>query len=482
MTRSNKKLDENRTEHTLAYIDPKSGLELRCVGIEYLDFPTVEWTMYFRNTSEKDTPILADIQALDIRVERPAGASDAKTEFRLHHQQGASITAGDYEPFETLLTPDLVKQFAGDGGRPTGRDFPYYNLELPGGEGMIIVVGWPGQWAARFARDKENHLQIRAGQELTHFKLLPGEEVRTPLIAIQFWKGGDWIRSQNVWRRWMLAHNLPRPGGKLPPPQLTACSSQQFAEMYKADAASQKLFIDRWIEERMKPDYWWMDAGWYPCDPVGWWKTGTWEVDARRFPKGLREVSDHAHSKDVKNPRLVRTGTRRMRIPGSPRIIRNGFSAERGGLLNLGNREAWTWLTEHVNKLLDEQGDRPLPPGFQHAPLNYWRAADAEDRQGITEIKHVTGYLAYWDEIIRRHPKMLIDSCASGGKRNDLETLRRAVPLWRRRLRPRAGGQPRHYLWNIVLDSLPRDRGELDRPLYASQRVWRQFQCFVRPA
>ena len=26
---------------------------------------------------------------------------------------------------------------------------------------------------------------------------------------------------------------------------------------------------------------------------------------------------------------------------------------------------------------------------------------------------------------------MLIDSCASGGRRNDLETMRRAVPLWR---------------------------------------------------
>jgi len=31
----------------------------------------------------------------------------------------------------------------------------------------------------------------------------------------------------------------------------------------------------------------------------------------------------------------------------------------------------------------------------------------------------------------RRHPGMLIDSCASGGRRNDIETMRRAVPLWR---------------------------------------------------
>jgi alpha-galactosidase len=43
----------------------------------------------------------------------------------------------------------------------------------------------------------------------------------------------------------------------------------------------------------------------------------------------------------------------------------------------------------------------------------------------------VSGYLAYWDELLRRHPDMLIDTCAGGGRRDDLETLRRAVPLWR---------------------------------------------------
>ena len=64
-------------------------------------------------------------------------------------------------------------------------------------------------------------------------------------------------------------------------------------------------------------------------------------------------------------------------------------------------------------------------------PLGNWRAADAPDRQGITEIRHIEGLLAYWDELQRRHPDMLIDECASGGKRNDLEMMRRSVPLWR---------------------------------------------------
>lgn len=46
-------------------------------------------------------------------------------------------------------------------------------------------------------------------------------------------------------------------------------------------------------------------------------------------------------------------------------------------------------------------------------------------------MHHVEAYLAYWDELLRRHPALRIDSCASGGRRNDLETLRRAVPILR---------------------------------------------------
>jgi alpha-galactosidase len=60
-----------------------------------------------------------------------------------------------------------------------------------------------------------------------------------------------------------------------------------------------------------------------------------------------------------------------------------------------------------------------------------WRPNDADDRQGITEILHVQGYLAYWDELRRRHPNILTDICAGGGSRNEIETLRRAMPLWR---------------------------------------------------
>lgn len=418
-----RKLDAGRTERILIYSDPASGLELRCVAVEYEDFPTVEWTLWFKNAGAQNTPILEKIQALDVSMER--GESG---EFLLHHNRGSIAAKGDYEPFETVLSPSTNKRISAAGGRPTNSDLSYFNLAYGEG-GMIVVVGWPGQWAADFVRDDGRGLRIRAGQELTHFTLHPGEEVRSPLIVLQFYKG-DWIRAQNLWRRWMTAHNLPRPGGKLPPPQLAASSSRQYGEMIGANEDNQKMFIDRYLEEGIKLDYWWMDAGWY-VNKTGWPNTGTWEVDTKRFPRGLRAVSDYAHSKGIKiivwfEPERVTAGS--WLAENHPEWVLGG---KNGGLLNLGNRDAWNWLVNHVDKLLSDQGIDLYRQDFNMDPLSFWRGNDAEDRQGITEIYHVMGYLAYWDELLRRRPNLLIDACASGGRRNDLETMRRAVPLWR---------------------------------------------------
>jgi alpha-galactosidase len=433
LKRSSRRLDAQRVEHTLVYRDPATGLELRCVAVEYQDFPTVEWTLYFKNTGSSDTPILENIQALDTRFEH-----NGDGEFTLHHNKGTPVSPNDYQPYETPLAKNSVQRLGGKGGRPTNKDLSYMNLEWPG-EGVIVVVGWPGQWAGEYVRDNANGVQVRAGQELTHFKLLPGEEVRTPLIVLQFWRG-DWTRSQNIWRRWMLAHSMPRPGGKLPPPQMAANTSREYVEMTEATDKDEMMFIDRYMEERLNPDYFWMDAGWYPNNG-SWVNTGTWEVDSKRFPQGLRAVSDHAHAKGVKiivwfEPERVTKGS--WLYENHPEWLLSA-QQEPGDqlydkewrLFNFGNPDALKWMTDHVDKFITEQGVDLYRQDFNMDPLNFWRSNDAPDRQGITEIRYVTGYLAYWDGLRSRHPNMLIDSCASGGRRNDVETLRRAVALTR---------------------------------------------------
>jgi len=135
----------------------------------------VEWTLYFKNTGDKDTPILADIQALDIRLERKPGP-DPAAGFLLHHNAGSLTEPSDYQPFETVLGPGTDLRITGQRGRPTASDLCYFNLETAADEGLIIALGWPGQIATRFLNDRERRLRIAAGQESTRFKLLPGEE------------------------------------------------------------------------------------------------------------------------------------------------------------------------------------------------------------------------------------------------------------------------------------------------------------------
>jgi alpha-galactosidase len=402
------------------WTDPKTRLEVRCVAVQYLRWPVIEWTVYFKNTGNANTPIIENIQGLDIRIERAEGA-----EFVLHQHRGDYNAPESYQPFSEPLMVNSSKTSRPAEGRATDSSFPYYNLQMPGG-GLIAAVGWPGQWATKFERDSGRGLRFTAGQDLTHLYLKPGEEIRTPLIALLFWKGTDTMRAQNVWRSWMLAHNLPRPGGKLPAPLNAFCDGAYFPGL-KVSEAGEKQFIDAFTREHIKLDYWWIDAGWYPCRD-NWQNTGTWEPDPERFPRGIKAVSDYVHARGIK---LVLWFEPERASAGSWLALNHPEWLLGGKLFNMGNAEARQWMTEHVDRLIREQGVDLYRQDFNIEPLGFWRKNDAADRQGATENFHVQGYLAYWDELRRRHPNMLIDSCSGGGRRNDLETMRRAVPLLR---------------------------------------------------
>ncbi len=430
LERSSRTIDRDRLERTLTYTDPKTGLEVRCVGVEYMDFPTVEWTVYLRNRGPAKSPLIEDLQAADFALLNTSGA-----EYLLHHNIGSPCQANDFQPLETILGPGAEKRISAAGGRPTNSDMCYFNIEWRGG-GLIAAVGWPGQWTSSFERDRSNGLQFRAGQERTRFRLEPGEEARTPLIVLQFWNG-EWIRSQNIWRRWMIAHNMPRPDGKPLPARFDACYGN-----LKPLAAEETAMIEGFVRERIRLDAWILDAGWYPNQD--WWdNAGTWTPDPVRFPRGLREVADKAHAAGMKfvlwfEPERV---TMNSWIAANhpewllPRPAGTGTGLELGPkdsrILNLGDPRARAWLVDYLDAMFKAEGIDVLRTDFNIDPLPFWRASDLPDRQGLTENHYVTGLLAYWDELLRRDPDRWIDTCASGGRRNDLETLRRAAPLLR---------------------------------------------------
>ena len=98
-------LDDRRTAWTVTYSDPADGLVVRCETVEYKDYPTEEWTLYFKTTGKTDTPIIENIQSLDIRWDR-----GADSEFLLHHNIGSPADGTDYTPLETVLGGNSTKR------------------------------------------------------------------------------------------------------------------------------------------------------------------------------------------------------------------------------------------------------------------------------------------------------------------------------------------------------------------------------------
>jgi alpha-galactosidase len=419
-------LDTNRTQHVLTWTKAGIGLQVECVVIEYADYPEVEWTVFLTNAGAIDTPVVQNIQGLDTIFSRTNGS-----EFVLNGNQGDSDTAASYEPFQITLNSSSVNTFSPpsySGKSCDGNGWPYYNLQLPGG-GVILAIGWPGQWACSFTRDAASGLRIQAGQQLTHLYLTPGEEVRTPLIAMLFWQGTNVVRAQNIWRRWYLAHEIPRVNGQPP------------ATILQVQGDSSNV-VNSYLQAGIQPEVLWRDAGWYPeygpyTGDLAWLNTGTWEVDTNQYPNGFGMTSTQVHALGVKfllwfEPERVGNTNSSFLATNNPAWLLPATSTTVGDILNEGNPAVFNWLTNHFETLIKSNGvDWYREDMNGGGPLSAWQNNDAANRQGITENFYVQGHLAYWDALLAMNPGLRIDCCGSGGRRNDLEAMRRAVPLTR---------------------------------------------------
>lgn len=415
--------------------DPETGLGVRIEVVRYLDFAVVEWTAWLTNYSDHPTPRVHDLTAIKATFQGRNGA--------LYHSNGDFYSNDGYTWETTKLEGRGPLEVSPNGGRPCDGAFPYFRLLFEGG-GLTMAIGWPGQWHARFSGDGQG-ISVQAGQEQTDMVLLPGETVRTPRVTLMGW-AGDSAHAANLWRRWYRAHVMPRPSGQPARPSLSVSGTDEGVEFTAATESNQLEYQRRFAAEGVDYDVWWIDAGWYPCTNKDgkrdWTITGTWHTDPERFPDGLAKVSEGAaeHGADFLlwfEPERVFPGTELAVDHPDWVLAKPRTDADEGqkphrtlsGLLDLSNPACRTWLTDYISGLITSYGIGVYRQDFNFPPLDYWRAHDAEDRQGATENLHVQGYLAFWDQLLERHPALLIDSCASGGRRNDLETMRRSVPL-----------------------------------------------------
>ncbi len=413
-------VDANIVRRSWTGTDPESGLTVDVTAWEYRDFPVVEWLAAFTNNGERDTPVLSDI-TLGGGI---SGAFDAFV-----HGNGDTCRDDGYEWFRDALRDGPMTISPADGTSCNGA-FPYMKLVF---EDAVVraAVGWPHMWKATVTRT-DGGTDFSCGQARCRMRIRPGETMRTPRLTVMI-SHGDEGRSMNLWRRWYLAH-IPRENGHPIRPAMClhywGCEGKP--EHTAATEENQVRGIETYVRRGLVPDIWWIDAGWYKCD-YNWPLTGTWKPDPERFPHGLGPIGEACDKVGARfllwfEPERVVAGTEIDR-EHPEWCLPTGREGDGNRLFDLGNPDARRWLTDRVDSIIKEGHIRIYRQDFNFDPKPCWTLAEEEDRIGAMENLHVQGYLAYWDALIDRNPGLWIDSCASGGRRNDLETMRRAVPL-----------------------------------------------------
>lgn len=427
---------QDMVRHRITWTEP-AGLTFEADVKVYKRYPVVDWVLYLENKGPQDSPLIENVQAIDTYLRTGYLRNPAL----LRQLEGDACGEKTFLPKDTPIESGKKVAFAPTGGRSSSISaFPFFNFEY-GGQGLITAIGWTGQWAAQFDRGETGPTRMRAGMELTHFVLHPGERIRTPRIVMMAWNG-DRTKAHNDWRKFMLDQVVPRPDNGQPtalPIALQPFDRYNARPGWAAEAGQ----IDAVeMAHRIGCDSYWFDAAWFPGNfPNG---VGNWFCKPEAFPNGLKPVSDACHKYGMKfilwfEPERVAKNTQIANE--HPEFV---FGGKDGGLFKLNEPEARQWLTALLSSRIEEYGLDVYRNDFNMDPLDAWRKNDTEDRQGITEIRYVEGLYAMWDELLAKHPGLLIDNCSSGGRRIDIEMCSRSVPLWR----SDTNCSPRHPEWN----------------------------------
>lgn len=391
------------------------------------DSSAVEWSTRLRNDGSQNSLIVQDLHTMSLNFE-------TKGSTKLFYTIGG-------EDNETAFVPHTVSMKDGDkvelsckGGRSSSGVMPYFNLYTGKNRGYIGAIGWSGQWSMQTVRNGSD-VQVTAGMSQTRFYLEAGESVMAPSSMLVPWEGDSQEGHNDLRRHLLYHHTLTMENGELP---IGPISYGVWGGEGSDNIISQVKAI---ANRNLGYDILWIDAGWngdgtkisHDTFDSAWGENvGTWDDIKSLYPNGMMEVSQFCHEKEIgmllwfeperafQNTELV------TQYPEW--FLGVGKS---NSLFNLGDEEACAWLTQYIAGLIKEYGVDIYRQDFNIEPLSYWQQADGENRQGITEMKYIEGLYRFWDGLLEQCPGLIIDNCASGGRRLDFELLGRSIVLFR---------------------------------------------------
>ncbi len=403
------------------------------------EMASLEWTNYFKSLNEtNNTYPISNILAIDSSV--------FVTNPKLTTANGSTASATDFAPIVKDLTSGSYTMQT-TGGRSSQGAFPYFDISNDE-YGVTGGIGWTGNWKAGFTNNNGD-VSITAGMQNTNIELLPGEQMRTPMIMLQFFKG-DQAEGHNDLRRLILKNYTPQENGApVRVPQFFSING----------AGDQDSLISR-MQARISSrnaEGLWIDSTWYgeqsAADTVGtrtWNKqVGNWYFAEDRYPDNnmlklgtwLEEQDKEfllwfepervAYETDLAQDQYILRNQKASADHGEIKVLDKVIADPTMYLYNFADDELCDQMIDKISSIIQGSKITWYRQDFNIEPESYWSYNDESNRVGMTEIKYITNLYRYLDELVERNPGLMIDNCAAGGRPLDLEMMKRSVPLWR---------------------------------------------------
>ena len=354
--------------------------------------------------------------------------------FGAAYNTSSVLSAEEFRLYSDYLDDGDSKTYMSRGGRSSDLLMPFFEINQ-GNEGYFVCVGWTGGWRAEFSR-LPGGVRVRAGLKSTGFILDAGEKVRTASILVMAYHTGS-DDGAVQFRRLITRY-------------FNALGSVGFTAYESWGGLTSDMIVSRLQEIRkhgIRCDMSWLDAGWHGhnpqpsegnFDPVWARYTGDWRINPYAHPDMLQEVRRASEDAGMRmmlwfEPERVIASVPEVRE--HPDWFLEWPDADlndpyRSVLLNLGNRKALEHLYETLCAHIEKLRLRVYRQDFNTDPAPAWERADGNN-VGVTEIRHINALYELWDRLRKRFPDLMIDNCSSGGRRIDVETLRRSIPFFR---------------------------------------------------
>lgn len=402
-------------------------------------YPVVESVLTVENGSDKTTKRIKDLKTVDLTFEFEkdtiTGWACDRDYLKIIRYSGVETMESEFRPCNDYIKSNDVYSYAPIKGRSCDETMSYFDI-VRKDAGIILAIGWTGQWQADFNRETDGLVRTRIGLQTCDFVLLKGETYRYASVSLYFYDNG-FINGHNGFRKYMKSIS---PFGKDERPSRPPIAMGTWGGL----SEDKHLRLIDYFSS-LKAEVYWMDASWFGHmskeeaeGGAGWTKqVGNWNVNKNVHPSEFSSIKESCEKNGIK-PLLWFEFERALDCSDEYKKHPEWFLDRHDGdascdqyMLNLAIPEVREYFFRLFADYVEKVGIKWFRMDFNMDALPYYRNNESVGRKGIIELAYINGLYSFLDMILERYPYMMIDNCASGGNRMDIEMQKRSVTLWR---------------------------------------------------